>query len=209
VELTYASVVSRDSVRIAFLLSALNDLDVLCADVGNVYINAPCRGKYWILCGPEFGPELDGCWAILVRALYGLRTSAASWRTHLYQVLQHDLNFVACLADPDVMMRVATRADGQGSNQGSQQVSDQGSHQGSHQGSDNGTYKVSDQVSDKGSNQGTYKVADKGTYKGPNQGTNSISYQWALERTYHAAHQRSGKAARAQQFVQPSSRLRL
>jgi hypothetical protein len=30
---TYASVVSRDSVRIAFLIATLNDLDIMCADV--------------------------------------------------------------------------------------------------------------------------------------------------------------------------------
>jgi Reverse transcriptase (RNA-dependent DNA polymerase) len=112
VELTYASVVSRDSVRIVFLLAALNDMSVLCADVGNAYINAPCRGKYCILCGPEFGPAREGCWAILVRVLYGLRTSAASWRTHLYQVLERDLGFTACPVDPDVLMRTATRVDG-------------------------------------------------------------------------------------------------
>jgi Reverse transcriptase (RNA-dependent DNA polymerase) len=112
VELTYASVASRDSVRIAFLLAALNDMSVLCADVGNAYINTPCRGKYCILCRPEFCPEREGCWAILVPALYGLRTSAASWRTHLYQVLERDLGFTACPADPDVLMRTATRVDG-------------------------------------------------------------------------------------------------
>ena len=32
-ESTYSSVVSRDSIRIAFTLAALNDLDVLSADV--------------------------------------------------------------------------------------------------------------------------------------------------------------------------------
>ena len=36
---TYASVVSRDSVHIAFTVAALNGLDVLCADVQNTYLN--------------------------------------------------------------------------------------------------------------------------------------------------------------------------
>ncbi len=36
-ESTYSSVVSRDSVRIAFTLAALNDLDILAADVQNAY----------------------------------------------------------------------------------------------------------------------------------------------------------------------------
>ena len=38
--ITYSSVVSRDSVRIAFLLAALNDVDILATDIGNAYLNA-------------------------------------------------------------------------------------------------------------------------------------------------------------------------
>ena len=34
---TYSSVVSRESVRIAFLVAALNDLDVSIFDIGNAY----------------------------------------------------------------------------------------------------------------------------------------------------------------------------
>jgi hypothetical protein len=43
--ITYSSVVTRDSVRIAFLIAALNDLDVQTADIGNAYINADAREK--------------------------------------------------------------------------------------------------------------------------------------------------------------------
>ena len=39
--MTYVSVVSRESVRIAFLLTALNGLDILTGDIGNAYLNAP------------------------------------------------------------------------------------------------------------------------------------------------------------------------
>lgn len=39
--LTYVSVVSRESVRIAFTAAALNDLDIKMFDVGNAYLNAP------------------------------------------------------------------------------------------------------------------------------------------------------------------------
>jgi len=38
--MTYASVVSRESVRIAFLLAALNDCEILAGDIGNAYLNA-------------------------------------------------------------------------------------------------------------------------------------------------------------------------
>jgi len=43
--LTYSSVVSRDSVRLAFLSAALNDLDLLAADIGNAYLNANTKRK--------------------------------------------------------------------------------------------------------------------------------------------------------------------
>ena len=43
---TYSTVVSRDSVRIMLLIAALNDLDVMGADVQNAYLNAPNREKH-------------------------------------------------------------------------------------------------------------------------------------------------------------------
>jgi hypothetical protein len=44
-ESVYSSVVSRDSVRIAFTIAALNDLEVLAADVQNAYLNAPTNER--------------------------------------------------------------------------------------------------------------------------------------------------------------------
>ena len=40
--LTYSSVVSRDSVRIALLAAALNDLNILSCDIQNAYLTANC-----------------------------------------------------------------------------------------------------------------------------------------------------------------------
>jgi hypothetical protein len=54
-EMTYASVVSRESVRIALDLAALNDLDVEMADIENDYPTAPITEKVWTVLGPEFG----------------------------------------------------------------------------------------------------------------------------------------------------------
>ena len=107
-EHTFASVVSRDSVRIALLYAALNDLDILSADVAAAYLNAPCGEKVYFRCGPEFG-NLEGQYAILTKALYGLKTSAAAWRNQLAQVLEQEMDFVACKADPNVWMRVGTK----------------------------------------------------------------------------------------------------
>jgi len=47
VSTTYSSVVSREKFRIAFLIAALNHLEIFAADVGNAYLNAPCREKIW------------------------------------------------------------------------------------------------------------------------------------------------------------------
>ena len=45
--ITYASVVSRETVRIALLLAALNGVEVKMADIENAYITAPCSEKIW------------------------------------------------------------------------------------------------------------------------------------------------------------------
>jgi hypothetical protein len=55
--MTYASVVSIESMRIALTLSALNDLDVNVADIENAYLTAPITEKVWTVLGPEFGDD--------------------------------------------------------------------------------------------------------------------------------------------------------
>ena len=55
--ITYSSVVSRDSTRIAFTLAALNGVEIRSADIGNVYLNVKCREKIWTVAGTEFGSE--------------------------------------------------------------------------------------------------------------------------------------------------------
>jgi hypothetical protein len=63
--ITYSSVVTCDSVRLAFLIAALNDLQVLSKDIGNAYLNAPTREKVRTTCGIEFGQNYQGCIAII------------------------------------------------------------------------------------------------------------------------------------------------
>ena len=46
---TYAGVVSRESVRIALIYAALNDLDVIAADIRNAYLQAPSSQKDYIM----------------------------------------------------------------------------------------------------------------------------------------------------------------
>jgi hypothetical protein len=109
--ITYSSVFSRDSVRIALLLVALNDVDLLATDLGNAYLNATPREKVYATAGPEFGAELEGRNVLIVRALYGLKSSGAAWRAHLANTLV-TLGFASCLADPDVWLRSAVKPNG-------------------------------------------------------------------------------------------------
>jgi hypothetical protein len=55
--ITYASVVSRELVRIASTLTALNDLEVKMADTDNAYLPAPITDKVWCILGPESGED--------------------------------------------------------------------------------------------------------------------------------------------------------
>lgn len=109
--LTYSSVVSRESVRIAFLVAALNDIDLLMFDVGNAYLNAATSEKLYTIAGKEFGPDEEGKIMIIRRALYGLKSSGAAYRAHFAATLT-ELGFTSCKADPDVWMRAAMKSDG-------------------------------------------------------------------------------------------------
>jgi hypothetical protein len=108
--ITYSSVVSRDSVRIALTVAALNGLDILACDIQNAYLTAKCREKIWTVAGPEFGSE-EGSLMIVKMALYGLKSSGAAFRAKLAGVL-HDLHYLPTKADPDVWIRPAIRPDG-------------------------------------------------------------------------------------------------
>jgi hypothetical protein len=96
----YASVVSRESVRIALTLSALNDLDVKMADIENAYLTAPITEKFWTVLGPEFGDDA-GKRAPYVRALYGLKSAGAAFRNHLAECMKY-LGWHPCRADRDL-----------------------------------------------------------------------------------------------------------
>ena len=108
--ITYSSVVSRDSVRIALTIAALNDLKVLGCDIQNAYLTAKCREKIWTIAGPEFGSE-EGKIMLVVRALYGLKSSGAAFRALLAEVL-YDMGYRPSYADPDVWMRPGIKVDG-------------------------------------------------------------------------------------------------
>jgi hypothetical protein len=75
--ITYASVVSRETVRLALTFASLNDLEVKVGDVLNAYITAPVKEKVWTILGPEFGHD-SGKSAVVVHASYGLKSASAA-----------------------------------------------------------------------------------------------------------------------------------
>ena len=64
-----------------------------------------------MICGPEFGVENVDKVAIIVRALYGGKTSGADFWHHLRSCMEF-LGFHSCKADPDLWMREAQKDDG-------------------------------------------------------------------------------------------------
>jgi len=107
--MTYASVVSRETVRIALTIAALNDLEVKAADIQNAYLTAPCEEKIFTILGAEFGPD-QGKKAIIVRALYGLKSAGASFGRHLADCMR-TLGYKPCLADADLWFKPVVRPD--------------------------------------------------------------------------------------------------
>jgi hypothetical protein len=105
--LTCASVVLRETVRTALTIAALHVLDVEAADMENAYLTALTTEKLWTVCGPEFGPD-QGKKALIVRALYGLKGSGASYCNHISYCMRH-LQYEPCKADPDLRMKPMTR----------------------------------------------------------------------------------------------------
>jgi hypothetical protein len=110
--LTYASVVSRESVRLGLMIAALNGLDVLSADIQNAYITSPCEEKIYTKLGSEFGPHRAGKTALIVRALYGLKSAGAAFRNHLADCLSH-LGYRSSRGDPDVWLKSAVKKNGE------------------------------------------------------------------------------------------------
>ena len=73
--MTYASLVSCDSVHLAFLILTLNYLDILSCDIQNVYLNTLSKEEVFFYVSDEW-KSVQGKVDNIVRALYGLKPSA-------------------------------------------------------------------------------------------------------------------------------------
>ncbi|KAL7535630.1 hypothetical protein ACHAWF_005219, partial [Thalassiosira exigua] len=103
---------SRDSMRIALLVVALNDLDIFACDIGNAYLNAPCKEHIWFVAGHECSHEMKGRVMKLVRALCGLKSSGASWRKMFKDFIVPRLEFTPSRVGRDMYYRKSSKPDG-------------------------------------------------------------------------------------------------
>ncbi len=99
--ITYASVVSRKTVHLALTIASLNDLEVKVGDVLNASITAPVKEKVWTILVPEFGHDTGSRSAIIVRALYGLKSAGAAFQANLASFMRQ-MGYTSCKAGPDL-----------------------------------------------------------------------------------------------------------
>lgn len=96
---------SLKGIRLIIFLSQSNGQDLIATDVGNAYLEAFTKEKVYFIAGPEFG-KLEGHVLIIVKALYGLRSSGARWHDRFADVLR-TMGFSPSKAEPDIWMRRA------------------------------------------------------------------------------------------------------
>ena len=101
---SYSSVASLRSMRLVMFASQLNDQKLHAADIGNAYLEAFTEEKVCFIAGPEFGPGRAGKVLVIVKALYGLRTSGAQFHKKLAETMR-ELGYFPSKADPNIWMR--------------------------------------------------------------------------------------------------------
>jgi Reverse transcriptase (RNA-dependent DNA polymerase) len=73
-------------------------------DVPSAYLEANTLEKVYFVAGKEFG-TLAGHLMVVVKALYGLRSSGARWHDKFGDILK-DIGFQQCRMEPDIWMRI-------------------------------------------------------------------------------------------------------
>ena len=85
--LTQATIVKGISVHLLDAIADSQGLQVMCGDIGNVFLQANTKEKVYTHVGKEFGKHA-GKIALIIKALYRLTTSAERFRLLLADFLQ-------------------------------------------------------------------------------------------------------------------------
>ena len=103
IDSVYSSVISLRGIRLMAFLAELNNLEFWSTDIGNAYLESYTQEKVYIRAGPEFG-EQEGHILVIVKALYGLKSSGLRWHERLADVLR-SMGFFPSRAERDIWMR--------------------------------------------------------------------------------------------------------
>ena len=98
-----------DSVRLAFTIAAMNNLNACAADISTAFLCGKAREKVCIMAGKEFGP-LAGKPLIVDKSCYGLKSSAAAFHSHCSEKIRR-MGFKPSKMDPDLYIRKAKNKD--------------------------------------------------------------------------------------------------
>ena len=102
-EEAYSGVVSMETIRVAFVLAAMNNLEICAADISTAFLYGKTREKVFICGGKEFGKN-EGKIHLIDKGLYGLQSSAARFHDKLASSLRK-MGFKPSKADYDLWMR--------------------------------------------------------------------------------------------------------
>ena len=81
-------------------------------DIRNAYLNAETRERLWFTAGKEWGSKA-GYEVIIVRALYGLKSSGAEWKKTFSSYIKTTLGYSPCIgADDNVYICAEKHDDG-------------------------------------------------------------------------------------------------
>ena len=69
----------------------------------NAYVTAPCSEKIWTVLRKEFGTD-QGKKAIIVRALYGIKSSGAAFHAHLADCMR-SMGYTSCRGENYLWMK--------------------------------------------------------------------------------------------------------
>ena len=102
-ESVYAGVVSLRGIQTCIFLAELNGMIPYAMDISSAYLEAYTTERVCIRAGPEFG-DLEGHLLIVIKALYGLRTSGKMFIELLADCLIN-LGFTRSRAEDSIFMK--------------------------------------------------------------------------------------------------------
>ena len=100
----YSTTFKSISVKLLQVITHKANLEILCGNISNAYVNAYTNKKVYAITRDEFGKAMKRSIVIIVRALYGLRTSSECWHAHLANTLR-SFNFKPTRYDNNVWIR--------------------------------------------------------------------------------------------------------